>query len=131
MAFTLEASMTGGDASPITTEQDLSGVTLSLNRNGIWVVTGVVLTRVVAGSDTATFNGFCNFDGVNKSLRMQLVEFNAGETLQQSLFGLWLCEVSGQPKTVKLRAAGAGTDAVITVYQTFTGIKAFWLGPSQ
>lgn len=110
-------------------EQDLTGATVSLDRNGFWMVIGVFDAQADPMMDAmgAVFCGYLDVDGSDAAGKAVLGSstINLRGTVTQT----WIVEITSQPKTIKLRGqkCEGGDDAVINVRDTTTNLKAIWI----
>lgn len=123
------AAMSGGDAT-ITTEQDLSGATVSLDRLGIWKITGIFTLTVNAATNAGRCIGYINVDGSNQTPSALLQLSTTGQTIQATITQQCYATVTANPTTAKLRAIRDTGTAIVTAHQTHTQILAEWLGVS-
>ena len=118
-----------GDLTPLPDEavswSDISGATVSLDRDGYWVVIGVFQFRT--NNDQQELHGRLNYDSAGQS---PYAVWLSTTTLLHSVTvtQVWPITVTGQPKTAKLQAATnqvGGSNA--SVVATNTRILAFWM----
>lgn len=121
------AAMAGGDAA-ITAEQDLDSATITLDRNGVWLVQADFDVTLDCSANAATLTGYLTVDGANQSKTVVQGLTTTGQTKRGSASRFWIITISSQPKVVKLRAAKTAGTGTATVHQTHTALAATWLG---
>ena len=123
------AAMSGGDAT-ITAEQDLTGATVSLNRNGIWLIIASFDMRITATVAIATLVGYINVDGSNQVATANKLILQTGTDDRAGITQTAIVSVTAQPITVKLRAARTSGTGTCAISEAHTVIRAVWLGVS-
>lgn len=107
---------------------DVTGATLSLDRDGVWVVIGIVAFR---SNGTQSNELLCrlNFNGAGQTGAMFWTT-DAALAQMITLSQAWVVTVAAQPKVAKLQAGtnrvGGSTDDVEADYSK---IIAFWVSP--
>jgi hypothetical protein len=119
------ANMSGGDAT-VTAEQDLSGASVSLDRNGNWLLIGTFDVGLT-GSAVGLATGYINYDGSNQT-PVAVISTDADSDIRTTMTQTVVVTVSSQPDVAKLRAIRTSGTATTTVYQTNTNIRAVWIG---
>jgi hypothetical protein len=108
-----------------TSEQDVVGASVSLDKNGYWLVTASFNFENIA-DDGVPLLGHLNFDGVTQTA--QAIHVGHANGHRTSAMQQWRLLVTAQPKTAKLRAkkmTGTGTSLCYNIHTT---ISAHWDG---
>ncbi len=129
LAPALSLSGRSGTNDAVTTEQDLTNCSLSLTRDGVWLVLGTFNHIITAGTNSVYSTGKLNFDGSNQTETSVAENIVPGTQIFQPSTCFWIVTVTGQPKTAKLRAVitDSGTGGSL-ILGSNTAIIAVWLG---
>ena len=106
-----------------TTVTDITGATVTLDKNGTWVVVGI-FEFIHSGTD-GTQRGYLDYNGATQTGNSSHLGSATAE--KATVAQVWFLTVTGQPKVAKLRADKSSGASSSTCEATNTTINAVFL----